>query len=378
MIVQKAEKIFNQSHGNTETLSVMSPHSIRQDGNKEEIRPPTYRETVAAPISTYTSFQISDEYYRQRLHNGYRVPGGRYTAGQSTIITQDPGLSTSIEELCDFINIQVKYAPHYFVKIKGSHIEHRSNGSERRSRRVVDFDFLVPFECLDGPVIKTKDDPNFKPYTHGINLPFHDTKAYRGGVFRSTVPHMHFDDQEATIGLSKMDAIESWCLAFINTKASCKSFTIQHHVINHNDQNDTKIIENQIRQTGYLGDVDVKFILRPKKVVIYSPGKINTYRNLIWLRWFFYLTFLWIFAWPILFLCTKKWNVVDIGHQFNDTTQAGSCRSKFIGAAIRAATNGKIRGQDLTDEFIEQSIINEREMLERQAQARVEVERYRA
>jgi hypothetical protein len=38
----------------------------------------------------------------------------------------------------------------------------------------------------------------------------------------------------------------------------------------------------------------------------------------VWIRWVFYLTFLWIFAWPVLFFLTSRYEVVKGVFQYAD------------------------------------------------------------
>jgi hypothetical protein len=47
-----------------------------------------------------------------------------------------------------------------------------------------------------------------------------------------------------------------------------------------------------------------------RAVDIYSTTWMNNWRTTNWIRWIFYLTFLWIFSWPILYFTTKKYYVV--------------------------------------------------------------------
>jgi hypothetical protein len=52
--------------------------------------------------------------------------------------------------------------------------------------------------------------------------------------------------------------------------------------------------------------------------VIYSSGTINQWRMTVWIRWLFYLTFMWIFAWPVLFFLTSRYEVVKGVFQYAD------------------------------------------------------------
>ena len=43
-----------------------------------------------------------------------------------------------------------------------------------------------------------------------------------------------------------------------------------------------------------------------------TPHLINRLRTNIYVRWFFYLTFLWMFSWPVLFLASRRWTIAEI------------------------------------------------------------------
>ncbi|KAF5634003.1 uncharacterized protein FTJAE_6897, partial [Fusarium tjaetaba] len=61
-------------------------------------------------------------------------------------------------------------------------------------------------------------------------------------------------------------------------------------------------------------------------VDIYSSNRLNTWRLTTWICWIFYLTFLWIFSWPILFFITKRYQVVSAEWPFSLTDANGQKR----------------------------------------------------
>jgi hypothetical protein len=46
---------------------------------------------------------------------------------------------------------------------------------------------------------------------------------------------------------------------------------------------------------------------------------VNAWRLKTWLRWVFYLTFLWIFSWPVLFFATRRYAIVKAEWPFSKT-----------------------------------------------------------
>ena len=82
-------------------------------------------------------------------------------------------------------------------------------------------------------------------------------------------------------------------------------------------------IEGLIRSTNYRGHIIVSFPVENKNVDIYTTNRINQWRLTTWIRWVFYLTFLWIFSWPALFFATKNWEVVRAEWQWSNTDSQG-------------------------------------------------------
>jgi len=66
--------------------------------------------------------------------------------------------------------------------------------------------------------------------------------------------------------------------------------------------------------------------------VVYSPGLINEWRITTWIRWVFYLTFLWVFAWPVLFFLTHKYEVVKVIYPYANlpTDDGGNRRCQVM------------------------------------------------
>jgi len=71
-----------------------------------------------------------------------------------------------------------------------------------------------------------------------------------------------------------------------------------------------KRIEGLIRSTNYRGRISITFPVENKNIDIYTSNRINEWRLKMWVRWIFFLSFLWIFSWPYLFFATKRYAVV--------------------------------------------------------------------
>ena len=90
-------------------------------------------------------------------------------------------------------------------------------------------------------------------------------------------------------------------------RSSIKSLEITRTVLLH----DTSVVEGLVRRlvdsTSYRGHTKIQAVTTNSKIIIYSPHRINTLRQNKYLRWFTYLTFLWLFTWPALFFMTKRY-----------------------------------------------------------------------
>lgn len=81
-----------------------------------------------------------------------------------------------------------------------------------------------------------------------------------------------------------------------------------------------------IRSTNYKGKLTIEFPVADRAVDIYSSSRLNTWRLTTWICWIFYLTFLWIFAWPVLFFTTKRYHVVRAEWPFAQVDEQGRKR----------------------------------------------------
>ena len=67
-----------------------------------------------------------------------------------------------------------------------------------------------------------------------------------------------------------------------------------------------------IRSTKYRGDIEISFRIYPHSITILPQNNISRWRvnNYIW--WFCAITQLWLITWPLLFLMTLRWQVLEV------------------------------------------------------------------
>lgn len=89
-----------------------------------------------------------------------------------------------------------------------------------------------------------------------------------------------------------------------------------------------RLLKDLARSTGYRGTINVKFPVTYHKVHVRPDNQITRLRYNKFVRWFFYLTFLWLFSWPILWFITYRYNLVRSEWPLSMTTEDG--RKQYI------------------------------------------------
>lgn len=198
------------------------------------------------------------------------------------------------------INQQALYPPAYYVQIHGKHNEKEQSESKKSGREITDFYFRINISHLLGPRGSGQ-----------LEIPPNNKRAYRGTRFPSLKPSL--SDPESR------DALFVWCEKYVSDSSKIKSFTLCRKIRNHNTQKLYQLIKSAISETRYQGQVYITFPSTHCKVVVYSPSRINKWRTTLLTRWLFYLTFLWIMAWPLLIFLTRRYEMVSSVFYFADS-----------------------------------------------------------
>jgi hypothetical protein len=201
------------------------------------------------------------------------------------------------------IREQSFYPPTYFVDLNGTHTETVRNGNKETKNKITDFHIRINITHLLTPGIGMGG-----AY---IELLPDNKRGYRGTRIPSLKPTVGISDVE-----NQPEELKSWCEAFVNNPAGVKSFTLKREITNHDTKKLEQLLRSALAETNYRGHLGISFPVIHKRVVVYSPGKINEWRITTWIRWVFYLTFLWIFAWPVLFFLTHKYEVVKVVYPY--------------------------------------------------------------
>jgi hypothetical protein len=185
------------------------------------------------------------------------------------------------------IREQASYPPTYYVQLHGSHTETRRQGNKETKDKIDDFKIIINITHL-----LTPGRPGLRIGGKLELLP-DNKRGYRGTRFPSLNPTVS-DVEEA-------DELRAWCDKYVADPAGWKSFTLKREIRHHDTKRLEQLLRSAIQETNYRGHLSIDFPVSHQSVVVYSPGVINQWRITVWIRWVFYLTFLWIFAWPFLF-----------------------------------------------------------------------------
>ncbi|TEA21978.1 hypothetical protein C8034_v006107 [Colletotrichum sidae] len=203
--------------------------------------------------------------------------------------------------------------PRPFVRVRGSHSESvRKRDDKTENKTVVDFDLrldLTPFLYRD---------INARQSWRDLRTPDNFSKVRRGTVYPTRAPGFGGSSAGGVVEGSKPPTLREWCHRYCASHAGLKTFTLSRTVTGFDDDERLKArLEDLVRATHYRGRIDVSFPVNDARVDIYNTCRVNRWRFTSWVRWFFYLTFLWLFAWPYLFFRTKRFEVVEAEWPFS-------------------------------------------------------------
>ncbi|KAG8626969.1 hypothetical protein KVT40_005914 [Elsinoe batatas] len=275
------------------------------------------------------------------------LPSSRLDTKSRTTWTQHGPFSLSADALELMIKEQSRFPPHLSVTIRGTHERSYRDGKSDRHETVTDFNFHIDVTLLLSRRIGAGD-----PFLDGrIRVIDEGRRGYRGGRLRGYEPHVAWEEDRE--GESTRAALREWCERYVADGAGWKSFGFKRWVEGFDKVRVRQLVESAVRGTGYMGPVHVDFSERQNEVIVFSPGRINALRTMVWVRWLFYLTFLWIVSWPVLFFLTKRYEVVDGVYQYRaGGTRYGSVAVQDEGdwfaqweRSIQRAAWGRVRGE---------------------------------
>jgi hypothetical protein len=274
---------------------------------------PSYNDSEAAASSSTTTQNITPTTTQATPPEPYNViayPSGPHGYNKPTnpgavTIRMDERL-TNPAELESYIKDYMRaMPPRPVVRIYGWHNETVRRKDKKEQERVTDFDITFSFQqYLSRP---------FDAEFWGERVVQDDESAHRGSWRKTKAPG---HKPGLILSDEPIRTLRDWCEDFCASPSRLKAFRINRLVLGIEESFLRQHLENIVRSTHYRGNTNITFRVDEKAVDIYSPTLINRWRT-GWVRWIFYLSFLWIITWPILFFMTKWWDVYEVKWYFS-------------------------------------------------------------
>ncbi|TKA30644.1 hypothetical protein B0A50_02364 [Salinomyces thailandicus] len=225
---------------------------------------------------------------------------------QETTIRIDPRLQDPQALQSYITNYLAIVPPRPGIRITGWHMQKVERDKKIQTEKTVDFDMLFTLNNYMPASGGSRSDgtPSWQP---SVATP---SRSCHRGSWRKTRAKGYKQDVE--LGDTAAFSLREWCEDFCANTANLKIFRVERVLVGLDEEVLRQRLTQSVRATGYRGHVDVAFPTSERFVDVYSPHWINRWRVTGWVRWVFYLTFLWIFTWPVLFLATRRWGVYEV------------------------------------------------------------------
>lgn len=205
-------------------------------------------------------------------------------------------------------------APVPFIYIMGTHKETTKRGDKKETHDITDFRIVLNISSYLHPNFATSDTSSMTlvPVSNG-------TKTHRGTILKTRAPGAKQDIELST----PTPTLTEWCHRFCASTSPLRTFRLKRRVTGLDTTYLSNRLEGLLRSTSYRGHISITFPNEDENVDIYTSHAVNRWRTTTWICWAFYLTFLWIFTWPILFFTTKRYNVLTAEWPFSMPTPDG-------------------------------------------------------
>ncbi|KAM0713735.1 hypothetical protein Q7P37_010697 [Cladosporium fusiforme] len=292
---------------------------------------PSYNDSEAAASSSAATPANTTAAPRMAPVEPYKViPSNQGVLGTKRFSRNNPSASNEVtirmeENLTDpdtlygYIMDCLRVAPpRPLIEIHGWHEETVRRNNKKEKERVTDFRIHMPLEqylsrAFDADMWQDRVVSDSESAYRGS---WRKTKApgYKPGIQLTDEPQRTLQD---------------WCENYCASPSKLKVMRINRKVQGLDFPFLQHRLESLVRAAHYRGNTDIRFRVDEQKVDIYSPHLINQWRT-NWVRWIFYLTFLWIITWPILIFTTKWWEVYTVTWYFSrDVGANNDVRKKY-------------------------------------------------
>ncbi|UPX14566.1 uncharacterized protein EKO05_0005044 [Ascochyta rabiei] len=192
-------------------------------------------------------------------------------------------------------------APVPLIYIMGSHKETTKRGDKRETHDITDFRIVLNISPYLHPNFSAADTSTMNLVTAS-----NGEKTHRGTILKKRAPGVVQDIELST----PAPTLTEWCHRFCASTSALRIFRLRKAVTGLDETHVRNRFEGLIRSTNYRGHISITFPVEDENTDIYTSHRVNTWRNTKWICWLFYLTFLWLFTWPLLWATTKRYAVV--------------------------------------------------------------------
>lgn len=204
-------------------------------------------------------------------------------------------------ELEKHVRFLASKPPRPYIQVLGTHQASRKKSDGKTENvKVTDFDVSVELT----PYLYSNAQYG-KSWTQ-LRTVDNAEKVHRGTSLKKRADGAK---QDLEVGGAPKPTLEEWCHRFCASHAGLKSFTLKREMTGFDFQKVQQELHSLVRSTNYRGHLEVRLQTKDASVEIYNEARINRWRLIGWLRFAFFITLMFIFAWPYLFFRTKRWEV---------------------------------------------------------------------
>jgi hypothetical protein len=274
------------------------------------------------------------------------------------------GVTNMMDSRCDsdpdYLERKIKalstLPPSPQIHIVGTHRETHVRNNKKETEQITDFRITLDmtsyiFKDFAGNNDQGRAWVDLRTVENGV-------KTHRGTIMKSRAPGYK---QDLEVGAPKPTLTE-WCHRYCAAHSPLKVFRLTRTVAGMDELHLKNRIEGLVRSTGYRGHLSITFPVENRATDIYSSGRINSWRLTTWIRWIFYLTLLFLFVWPYLFIRTKRFAVVEVMWPFAKVDAYGNKQYATIteeqwfvkfADGLKQLVLDRYQG-DASDEYLEQ------------------------
>ncbi|KAK7911750.1 hypothetical protein PG985_014231 [Apiospora marii] len=191
--------------------------------------------------------------------------------------------------------------PRPYIKIVGTHRQtERKSDNKTETKTVTDFDVAVEMT----PYLYS--NAQYRTSWSRLRTVDNGEKVRRGTILKKRAPGAA---QHIEVGGAPKPTLEEWCHRFCAHHGGLKCFGLRREMTGFDFGRVQEKLRDLVRETNYRGQLSVYMETKDELVEVYNDANTNRWRLTSWVQWLFYLTLLFIFSWPYLWLRTKRFEV---------------------------------------------------------------------